>query len=464
MFEKLTEKGDLIDERIDRFASLICDAARDALPESERAEFCLAHPAQPAQEAVLSVGRVCCDTIDENAKLNEKSVVLEASRELGAGCRVKMGLEDLLRLGQGYALFPGQIVGVDGPNPSGQTINASKIILPPLPPPVATPPSELLRLYPQEESASQRPINVLISAGPYTLEDSLNFEPLEEFVRDVVEKEAPDVVLLLGPFIDANHPLIASGDVDVDLDTLFVQQISARLERILRVRPNLKLILVPSIRDAVSEWCAFPQPPLASALDRDAAHARRRALAIPASVLLFPNPVQFTLNEIVFAVSTTDILHHLGAAEFARHPAVIRPDRMGRLFHHVLDQRSFYPLQPPALDDACLDLAHAGALELQAVPDVLILPSVLHRTVRKVEGCVCINPGLLVKGQVGGTFAKLCIHPLDMERVKSLVGAGKKGQGDDMDVDGVEKDIDGVEEEGVRHEVAERCRVEIQRV
>ncbi|KAJ3040317.1 DNA-directed DNA polymerase alpha subunit pol12 [Rhizophlyctis rosea] len=450
MFEKLTDKGDMIDERIDHFANLIAESVRETLPEQDREDFALAHPAQPSQESIITVGRVCCDSIAESAKLNEQSVVLETSRAIGAGCRVKLNLNDLTASGKGFALFPGQIIGVEGTNPSGRLINVSRIILPPLPDPVTTPPSELLRLYPQEEATSKQPLNIVIATGPYTLDDSLNFEPFEAFITQITEKSPPDVVILLGPFIDSSHPMIVDGEVDVTLDTLFAQQISSRLHRLLASRAGMKVILVPSTRDAVSEWCVFPQPPLGSGVGGDAASDRRKALDIPGGVMLFPNPVQFQVNEVVFGVSSMDCLMHLGGEEVARPERGTKPDRMGRLFGHVLGQRTFYPLHPPP-EDACLDMARWEAMEVKGMPDVLVLGSGLRFCARGLGGVVCVNPGGVCKGRSGGTFARVCVHPLDLEGVKGLVGTG---EGDGMDVDEVP----------LRHEVGARCRVEILRV
>ena len=101
---------------------------------------------------MTAVGRVVCDS---EGKLNEQSVLLETSRLMGNGMRVRLALQDL----PSYSIFPGQvralsvgpnrrhaagascrttrrcclardqIIGVEGINPSGQLFNASKIFL-----------------------------------------------------------------------------------------------------------------------------------------------------------------------------------------------------------------------------------------------------------------------------------------------------------------------------------------------
>lgn len=48
-------------------------------------------------------------------------------------------------------------------------------------------------------------LSVMVAAGPFTTSDSLEYEPLEDLLRVVVARK-PDVCVLAGPFVDANHP------------------------------------------------------------------------------------------------------------------------------------------------------------------------------------------------------------------------------------------------------------------
>ncbi|KAI8919635.1 DNA polymerase alpha/epsilon subunit B-domain-containing protein [Entophlyctis helioformis] len=433
MYEKLTEKGELLDAQIEHFAPILAklyvdqhvsknpkaagaalkpDDDKDALdPSGELADpmVHICNPVQPRHDQSLYVGRICCDSLIDGVRLNEQSVVLEASRRMGNGARVKLNLEAVAASGKGLLLFPGQIVGLVATNPSGRLLNVSSILYPPLPP---------------------RPVGIVVASGPYTLDDSLQYEPLESLVTDVIERDPPDVVILLGPFADE------------DVDDIFRNQISARLDRMRAARPGLQIILVPSTRDACTEWIAFPQPPLAAALDLGLLEPSGRvgggpggsafkSAVVKEGINLFPNPVQFRINEMVFAVSTTDILFDLSTVECARQatvaagaPATDRLDRMARSFQQILQQRSFYPVFPPS-PGACLDATRAlamttvvdgqeaaGPLVLQVVPDVLIVPSKLRHAIRAVDGSLCINPGVLTKGRSGGTYTRMCVYPL----------------------------------------------------
>ena len=75
----------------------------------------------------------------------------------------------------------------------------------------------------------------------------------------------------------------------------------------------------------------------------------------------------------------------------------------------------------PPTKEACLDSTRAlgsrpqDPCVLQARPDILIIPSAYQHCIKSVDDCVCINPGMLVKGRTAGTFCKIKVHPLNKE-------------------------------------------------
>ena len=82
-----------MDARIDQMADAI--QAVHNVPD-------LTPPAQPSMDRVVAVGRIACDS---EGKLNDQSILLEASRMLGAGMRVRLALHEL----PAFSLFPGQV-------------------------------------------------------------------------------------------------------------------------------------------------------------------------------------------------------------------------------------------------------------------------------------------------------------------------------------------------------------------
>jgi len=76
-----------------------------------------------------------------------------------------------------------------------------------------------------------------------------------------------------------------------------------------------------------------------------------------------------------------------------------------------VQQRSFYPLFPPA--EGCqLSMANVNYLGLEQTPDVLLLPSQLNPFAKRIGDVLCVNPGKLTKGSGPGTFARLTVHPV----------------------------------------------------
>ncbi|KAI9204070.1 DNA polymerase alpha/epsilon subunit B-domain-containing protein [Polychytrium aggregatum] len=437
MFSKLVDQGGIINDRINDMADRIKERRLEQLSADDRENFQVSHPTQPSQEPVFIIGRICSENAagvvtqgtlsapDSEAsqietRFKDGGIVIEASRELGNGARVPLDFSELLKTGKGYEFFPGQIVGLEGMNVSGRKLTITQIHNPPALPATTCSLANLARMYPADKPTSKYPLNIVIASGPYTLNDSLEFEPLEDLVQ-AIEEQMPDVVLLLGPFVDDRHPMIENGNTDLTPDEIFASQVSTRIRRIVEApRKGIRVVMVPSTHDAYIEWCVFPQPPLGSGVSAAEIHYRRAALDLPESVLLFPNPVQFSINEITFAISTCDILLHLSSEEVSRVARGQISDRMSRLFGHVLTQRSLYPLLPPSHNEG-INYARSSELELQARPDVMILSSFLTHTQRVVDGCLCINPSLACRGQQGGTFTRLTIYPLELDSA----GAGE---------------------------------------
>jgi DNA polymerase alpha subunit B len=131
-------------------------------------------------------------------------------------------------------------------------------------------------------------LSVVAAAGPFTTADNLEYEPLEELLS-LVATSKPDVLVLMGPFVDSTHPILQGGDAtlfsrDDDGNLLYGKEHDASyemvfIEKVIRdglgsyfnsasdfggVLPT-QIILVPSLLDAHHE-CVFPQPPFG---DRD---------------------------------------------------------------------------------------------------------------------------------------------------------------------------------------------------
>ncbi|OCT45177.1 DNA polymerase alpha subunit B [Cladophialophora carrionii] len=405
----LSEASEMLDERIDNFLAIIQKAYN--LEDSS-----FGNAAAQSTSEIVAVGRIACDTAE--GKLNAASLVLEMSRRMGAGLRVPLKVDALLS----YQFFPGQIVALRGTNASGLYFSVKEVLsIPKLPMPASLPNNiETIneRLEVSEDSTSV-PLNIIVASGPFTAEDNLDFEPFQALC-DKAEESMADALILNGPFLDIEHPMVASGDFEMgdaqhldheaSLAALFQRWISAPLQRLCSAVPSVTIIMIPSVRDALNKHVSWPQARLV-----------KKDLALPKQVTMLPNPSFISLNEVVFAVSSQDILYELSREQLSLGPA---PDLLTRLPGYLIDQRHFFPLYPPMSRDklsgngivkatgACLDLGFYKLGEwMQVKPDVLILPSMLTPSIKVVDSVMVINPGQLSKRKAAGTYSQISLHP-----------------------------------------------------
>ncbi|KAM7084893.1 DNA polymerase alpha subunit B isoform 3-T3 [Molossus nigricans] len=360
----------------------------------------------PAQEPVTLLGKIGCDS---NGKLNNKSVILEGDREHSSGAQVPVDLSELKE----YSLFPGQVVVMEGINTTGRKFVATKLYEGvPLP-----------FYQPTEEDGDFEQNMVLVACGPYTTSDSITYDPLLDLIT-TINHDRPDVCILFGPFLDAKHEQVENCLLTSPFEDVFKQCLRTIIEGT-RSSGSL-LVFVPSLRDVHHEP-VYPQPPFSySDLPHEDKKVQRPLLNQQAAriecasdpalslkwrverVQLVSEPCSLSLNGVVFGLTSTDLLFHIGAEEISSSSG--SSDRFSRILKHILTQRSFYPLYPPQ-EDMAIDYenfyAHA---QLPVTPDVLIIPSELRYFVKDILGCVCVNPGRLTKGQVGGTYGRLYIR------------------------------------------------------
>jgi len=373
MFQKLQDKALVLDEMINALSHQM----RDTLMLDE-----FENVSAQSQDDVTIAGRICCDSV---GRLNSKSVLLEGSIETSGGERVPLDLTDV----NNYSLFPGQIVAMQGKNVSGFKVHPSSIY-----------PGTRLPFYSaakKDLQINENHVTVYVSCGPYATNDTevLAYTPLDNLL-ETVQCEVPDVVVMMGPFVDAKHPLILSGKIDYSYDELF--QIIC--DKVTAAVKNLKteVVFVPSQRDVCHE-CVYPQPPFAGELNK-----RIKMMSDPSTILI---------NDICIGMTSTDILFHLGGEEVSAF--TVKSDRLGRIADHLLRQQCYYPLHPPS-SEVNIDMEQFENFAFMPVtPDVLIVPSDLRYFIKDLDGCLAINPGRLVKGKTGGTFLKLLLKPKKCE-------------------------------------------------
>ncbi|CAN8095135.1 unnamed protein product [Discula destructiva] len=423
---RLSEASEILDDRIDDFLNLIKD-------HHKLEDDAFGSAAAQSTTEIVAVGRIASDSLE--GKLNAASLVLETSRRTGGGLRIPLNLSPV----KGYQLFPGQIVALRGSNTSGHNFTVTEILETPLLPNAASTPAAM-SAHRQKllggpdamdmDDSEPMPLNIIYAAGPYTADDNLEFEPLHQLCTVAADTYA-DALVLTGPFIDVDHPLIASGDFDlpedVDMDTatmstVFRYLISPALNRLVASNPSITVLLVPSTRDVIDKHVSWPQDAFL-----------RKEVGLPKSARIVGNPMTLSLNEMVLGISSQDVLWELKGDEVVSRP-VPTPDLLARLARHLIEQRHYFPVFP-AMDrsrypktgtvegiseGAMLDVSFLKLGEMVGVrPDVLVVPSALPPFAKVVESVLAINPGYLSKRRGAGTYARMTLYPPSVSGIES---------------------------------------------
>lgn len=165
-------------------------------PETTRNDFY-----HTFQDSGTAIGRICCESAE--GKLNEASVILEASCSISSSKRAKLHVRDLPE----FSLFPGQIVAVECSNPTGKLLIPTKIFDVSL---------QVLEIFlqfnlcfgkgiklpfyhptEQEMKSFDAPLIFLVACGPWTSHDSLDPLPAWNGVVEQVKNLKPHVLILV---------------------------------------------------------------------------------------------------------------------------------------------------------------------------------------------------------------------------------------------------------------------------
>jgi DNA polymerase alpha subunit B len=397
---------------------------------------------------------------------------LEGSRLISGGARVEVDLSYMKSNKIPYSLFPGQVVAIEGMNCSGRKLVAQRICEGTPRNPEQSAVADIIKYHYGDNFQSGAPLKIVVASGPFTCADNLEYEPLVDLVSTVVMKFRPDVVILSGPFVDMNQASVTSGETLLSTEnndeklllpyeSIFLEKISGLLEELYLSDNTLQtqFVLVPSLDDATIE-SVYPQAPFQKSNPRQlkvpgadkvfigslGLHSIENAnripgIAHPRRIHCVSNPCTFKINEVVFGISSTDVLFHISADETNANLEI--GTRMSRIAQHLLQQRSYYPLFP-ASSTTNLNLKYMDKWQMPCAPDVLILPSKLSPFCSGLldNSTVVVNPGHLARSNMGGTYAVMDIYPIARD---VLDNAG----GDDVQL---------------KHNIHDRTYIEIKRI
>lgn len=429
MFERPGIKGQALDEGLEEITKSVLQTYQLVLDD-------IADPSVASQESVYVVGRIApiLSRDDKIPKLND-GMIIESSKAIGSGSRTPLqfaksvimrglstaaGEKVLHSSGNGgqIGLFPGMIAGFKGRNGGGDAFVVEEVLMPPALPQAATNAQDLLTNQYSPSRLDGDALQIQVASGPFTNDNDLEFKPWHQLM-DQVERQKPDVILLLGPFLSVHHPSLLDPNLSELPQEIFQRHISRRLNRLCELTNRTTAILLPSTKDIVSPHAAWPQPMF-----------DKSSLGIHKRVKCLPNPCLFSINEVVLGATTADVLRDVKGQELLVDVGIDPQvkdrrgekdrDGMARTIRHLFHQKHFYPLFP-APSDLPLDVTHSKLAAFPSVtPDVLLLPSVLTPFARVVDGTVVANPGHCARGSVPGkgSYASLQIQPMDRKRLQ----------------------------------------------
>lgn len=160
-------------------------------------------------ENVAVVGRICHSADSANSTV--ATLELEGSRACSDGARVKLDCALL----SAFSFFPGQIVGIQGRNPTGACLTVHSVV-------DTFPSGDGTAAASLQEGAALHG-RMVIAAGPFVpATGTLDFLALHA-VLEHCKAVQPDTLLLSGPFIPDNHPSLKT--MRITFEDLFAQQV-----------------------------------------------------------------------------------------------------------------------------------------------------------------------------------------------------------------------------------------------
>lgn len=342
----------------------------------------------PTQEDVWICGRIFSENAGSGGgKLTEHNVAIQGSYVCSNSYSVPLNLSHCNE----YSLFPGQIVLINGRNPDGKRFICKEIIEPQY----VSENRKLdredtgihVRLEPNED------LVCMVASGPYMLTGSTAITVIHQLIESVISNKA-HVLILLGPFLDVNHDLVGSGNIqhtfEESLQNIF-DEISSKLGN-----TRTQVIIQPSINDATQEQI-YPVNPFT---------VSNQFLKNNENFHFLQEPNMIKINGIQFAITSTDVIKDLTSMAVSKTSS---SDKLARNFVHMLRQKSFYPIYPPP-DHVCIDYeAWDKFARINTRPKVFIAVSDVTKFSKEVHNCTCINPGRLVRGTSTGTYALITL-------------------------------------------------------
>uniref|UniRef100_A0A6B2L2G8 DNA polymerase alpha subunit B n=1 Tax=Arcella intermedia TaxID=1963864 RepID=A0A6B2L2G8_9EUKA len=365
MWEKPEDIENMLDDRIEGISAFLAN------------KYNLETQAPLNTISPIDYTTTCLICNEGDNTMNAKSIYLQSSTALtGSSARLKLDLTEINE----YDLFPGQVVTLRGRNAYGTRLVATSLF-------------SNAKQPPRTPEGNGGGLKVMVAAGPFSSPEDLDYDPFVDFL-DQVHQNNPDLLVLLGPFVDVNNNLVVEGLVESTFLEVFRNRFLYRLSNV-----RCSVVLVPSLKDVFHSQC-FPQPPI-NPSDENVPSFYKESLK---HVTFAPNPCTFVVNDISFGVCTNDILLHLSRLSLCK-STTPSPTRITKICQLLFQQQSYYPLWPGYSTEDLSECSQicakqAGKLRMPYSPDVLLLTSSLMPFVEEIEGSLVVNANKLGAGNM----------------------------------------------------------------
>lgn len=74
-------------------------------------------------------------------------------------------------------------------------------------------------------SAGAKGLSIVVAAGPFSSKEDATYEPLQALLTHCTTYPPPDVLVLMGPFVDVDHTLVQSGMLEESYEDVFASQV-----------------------------------------------------------------------------------------------------------------------------------------------------------------------------------------------------------------------------------------------
>ena len=200
---------------------------------------------------------------------------------------------------------------------------------------------------------------MIVAAGPFSSNGDLLYRPLQDLL-DIVKRDRPHVLMLMGPFLDAKSGELQNGDISysnsgeqtyldyADLSKILMDMIRQELGR-----QNTQVVLMPSARD-INHIYPLPQPPYPG---RD--------------FIKVCNPQTFRINDITFGGINADVIKEIIMSDVSKE---LQGPKIEVAWKSLLEQRTYFPVYP-SNPSTPIEWSQWRQMMFEHTPDVLIIPS-----------------------------------------------------------------------------------------